>query len=125
MLWTSREEESSQGFKGSQAEHQQNVHCCSRYTLFLQQAPTFMSLYAFHTLPHIYKDGCNTCNTAHGSFIPFPAHAAKQVAVKNDAETNKASDELLESILAGDDDQPAPRAHRYKFSTSARGTSSF
>ena len=74
----------------------------------------------FHTLPLIYKHGRSTCNTAHGSFIPFPAHAAKQVAVKNDAETNKASDELLESILAGDDDKLAPRAHRYSFSTSAR-----
>lgn len=68
----------------------------------------------------MYKHGRNTCKIAHGSFIPSPAHAAKQVAVKNDAETNKASDDLLESILAGDDNKLAPRAHRYSFSTSAR-----
>ena len=41
----------------------------------------------------------------------FPLHAAKPVAIKNDAETNKASDDLLESILAGGDDPP-PRASR-------------
>ena len=39
MLWNSREEESAQGFEGSQAEHQQNVHCCSRYIHFFSRRP--------------------------------------------------------------------------------------
>ncbi len=37
--------------------------------------------------------------------VPYSC-AAKPVGIKNDAETNKASDDLLESILAGDDEPP-------------------
>ena len=45
------------------------------------------------------------------NFKGSSAHAVKPAVVKNDAETNKASDDLLESILGTDEDD-APRSSR-------------